>query len=672
MADKKKIKEEIDRLREELELHNHHYYVLDNPQITDAEYDGLMKKLMALEAEYPEFESPLSPTKRVGGEVLSGFTKITHETPLLSLDNAFSAEDLREFDKRIKKEISGDVSYVVEFKIDGLTVALKYVNGRLTSGATRGNGIEGEEVTNNVMTIKSIPLNLKSDESVDIVVRGEIFMPKSGFQKLNEMQTLMGKETFANPRNAAAGSLRQLDSKIAASRPLDIFVFEVITSSDHLALKTHFESFEKLKKMGFKMVTPVKFECIDDVIDYCNRMIDERHQLPFEIDGLVVKVNDFEQRRHLGTTAKSPRWAIAYKFPAELAETVINEIRIQVGRTGVLTPLAEFNPVRVAGSLISRATLHNKAYIAEKDIRVGDTVYIQKAGDVIPAVVSVKKEARPEGTLTYEFPKTCPICETNVIQIEGEAAIRCPNDECPAKIKRKLTHFVSRSAMNIDGVGESVIDMLIENDLIETIPDLYRLFEKREALIQIERLGEKSVENMLEAIELSKKNDLYRLIHGLGIPLIGEKAAKSLAQYFGNLDALMNADRETLTNISDFGEKMASSLMSAIKNTEFRDQIDQLKALGLDLKSEQRIDASGVFSGKTVVVTGTMLKYTRDEIKSIIESQGGKASGSVSKKTDMVVVGENAGSKEEKAKSLGIRIISEAEFDSIISENSGA
>ncbi len=314
-----KIKEEIERLRETLEQHNYNYYVLDRPQITDSEYDALMKKLLSLEAEFPEFDSPLSPTKRVGGEVLSGFTKITHETPLLSLDNAFNADDLREFDKRIKKEISGDVSYVVEFKIDGLTVALKYVNGRLTSGATRGNGIEGEEVTNNVMTIKSIPLNLKAEENVDIVVRGEIFMPKSGFQKLNEMQTLMGKETFANPRNAAAGSLRQLDSKVAASRPLDIFVFEVITSSENLSLTTHFDSFEKLKKMGFKMVTPVKFDSIDEVVDYCNQMIDERHGLPFEIDGLVVKVNDFEQRRQLGSTAKSPRWAIAYKFPAELA-----------------------------------------------------------------------------------------------------------------------------------------------------------------------------------------------------------------------------------------------------------------------------------------------------------------------------------------------------------------
>lgn len=666
MKDDLTIRQEIESLRQELEQHNYNYYVLDKPEITDNEYDTLMKALKELEAQYPEYDSPLSPTKRVGGEVLEGFTKITHDTPLLSLDNAFNAADLREFDKRVKKEVTGEISYVVEYKIDGLTVALKYVENILVTGATRGNGVVGEEVTNNVKTIKSIPLKLNSDLPVDLVVRGEVFMPKRGFQKLNETQTLMGKEVFANPRNAAAGSLRQLDSKIAASRPLDIFVFEVISGSQNLALTSHFESFEKLKAMGFKMVTPVKFNDIESVIQYCDQMVEERHQLSFEIDGLVIKVDDFEQRRHLGVTVKSPKWAIAYKFPAELAETVINEIRVQVGRTGVLTPLAEFNPVKVAGSVISRATLHNKAYIAEKDIRVGDTVYIQKAGDVIPAVVSVKLDQRPDETKAYEFPKSCPICETAVIQIEGEAAVRCPNEECPAKIKRKLTHFVSRSAMNIDGVGESVIDTLIENDLIENIPDLYCLSEKREALIAIERLGEKSVENMLVAIEQSKQNDLYRLIHGLGIPLIGEKAAKSLAQHFGSLAELLKADFETLRNISDFGDKMANSLLSALSNSEFKEQIERLRALGVDLRSEQRIDQEGVFAGKTVVVTGTMQKYTRDEIKSIIESQGGKASGSVSKKTDMVVAGENAGSKEEKAKSLGIRIISEAEFDDIL------
>ncbi len=666
MKEDLKIGQKIESLRQQLEQHNYNYYVLDKPEITDNEYDMLMKALKELEAQYPEFDSPHSPTKRVGGEVLEGFTKITHDIPLLSLDNAFNAEDLREFDKRVKKEVNGEVSYVVEFKIDGLTVALKYVEGTLVTGATRGNGVVGEEVTNNVRTIKSIPLKLKTEEAVDLVVRGEVFMPKIGFKKLNETQILMGKEAFANPRNAAAGSLRQLDSKIAASRPLDIFVFEVISSSQNLSLTSHFESFEKLRSMGFKMVTPVKFDEIESVIRYCDQMIEERHQLPFEIDGLVVKVDNFEQRRHLGVTAKSPKWAIAYKFPAELAETIITEIRVQVGRTGVLTPLAEFNPVRVAGSLISRATLHNKAYIAEKDIRIGDTVYIQKAGDVIPAVVSVKMDQRPDETEVYEFPVTCPICGTKVIQIEGEAAVRCPNEACPAKIKRKLAHFVSRNAMNIDGVGESVIDTLIEHNLIENIPDLYCLSERRDALIAIERLGEKSVENMLEAIEQSKNNDLYRLIHGLGIPLIGEKAAKSLAQYFGSLDELLKADFETLTHISDFGDKMANSLLNTLSDVEFKAQLERLKTLGVDLKSAQTIDQEGVFSGKTVVVTGTMQKYTRDEIKSIIESQGGKASGSVSKKTDIVVAGENAGSKEEKAKSLGIRIISEAEFDAIL------
>ncbi len=662
----KAAEQEIEKLRKELEYHNHRYYVLDKPEITDGEYDQLMKQLKTLEADFPELDSELSPSKRVGGAVLDSFVKIPHEIPLLSLDNAFNAEDLREFDRRIQRELGRDVSYAVEYKIDGLTVALKYENGKLVTGATRGDGVIGEDVTSNVKTIRSIPLVLSGNQLVNLTVRGEVFIPKKGFEKLNETQILSGKEAFANPRNAAAGSLRQLDSKIAASRPLDIFVFEIVSQDRTLNLESHIEAYQALKALGFKLVTPKTCETIEAVIAYCEEMKEQRHELPFEIDGLVIKVNDFNQRRQLGVTVKSPRWAIAYKFPAELAETVVREIRVQVGRTGVLTPLAEFDPVKVAGSVISRATLHNKAFIEEKNIRVGDTVLIQKAGDVIPAVVNVVLEKRPEDTHPYEFPNKCPICDTAVIQIEGEAAIRCPNEECPAKIKRKLTHFVSRPAMNIDGVGESVVDMLIENDFIETIPDLYRLHGQRESLIGLDRMGEKSVDNMIAAIEASKSNDLYRLIHGLGIPLIGEKAAKSLATYFGSLESLLSAEYEQIVGLSDFGDKMAQSLISYLSRSENKDLLKELISLGVNPVSAQKVDVNGILSGKTVVVTGTLTQYGREEIKLLIEQLGGKASGSVSKKTDFVIVGENAGSKATKAQELGIPILTEAEFEEMI------
>lgn len=662
----KSIEKKIESIREELEKHNHQYYVLDAPTITDAEYDALMQSLMLLEKEYPEYDSPLSPSHRVGGAVLSNFEKVTHTVPLLSLDNAYNEEGLLEFDKRVQKEIQDEISYVVEYKIDGLSVAVQFEEGVFKRGATRGDGEVGENVTENVKTIRSIPLRLKDPVTVEI--RGEVFIPKKGFVSLNEQQTLQGKEAFANPRNAAAGSLRQLDSKIAASRPLDIFIFDVLNGVEAYDIHTQVETFEWLNRLGFKTAPAKRFDSMADVVSYCNKMADKRHDLPYEIDGLVVKVNSFDHRRQLGYTAKSPRWAIAYKFPAEMAQTTIRSIEVQVGRTGVITPLAVFDPVKVAGSIIAKATLHNQDFINEKDIRVGDSVWVQKAGDVIPAVVRVELSKRPEDSEPFKMPEQCPICGSATLRKPGEAALRCTNETCPAKIERALTHFVSRTAMNIDGVGEALIETLIENKYIEDISDLYALQTHEESLAQIERLGEKSVKNILEAIEKSKSNDLHRLLSGLGIPHIGEKASKTLAASFGSINALMNATYEQLVEIDEIGDKMAQSILHYFALEPIKKMIKKLELYGVNMLSELNAVQSGMFSGKTFVVTGTLAKYTRDEIKTIIESEGGKVSGSVSKKTDFVVSGDNPGSKVDKAKTLGVPILDEEAFEAMRNE----
>ncbi len=659
-----KIKEQISALRKEIENHNYAYYVLDRPSLTDGEYDLLMRELITLEQEHPELDDPLSPSHRVGGSVLSAFQKVPHNTPLLSLDNAYNAKELADFDRRVRKEAAGELEYVVEYKIDGLSVAILYENGVFKRGATRGDGTIGEDVSENVKTIRSVPLRLK--ESVNLEVRGEIFIPKKGFISLNEQQTLLGKESFANPRNAAAGSLRQLDSKIAASRPLDIFVFDVLSSALDYGLHSQVETFEWLNTLGFKTAPSKRFTSMDDVIEYCDQMIDERHGLPFEIDGLVIKVSPFEIREQLGSTAKSPRWAIAYKFPAEMATTVIKDIQVQVGRTGVITPLAIFEPVKVAGSVIGKATLHNQDYINEKDIRIGDTVWVQKAGDVIPAVVRVDLTKRPDVSDPFRLPEQCPICGTETVRVEGESALRCLNEMCPAKIKRALEHFVSRNAMNIDGVGEALIETLIEAGLIKDLADLYTLKEHSETIMNMDRFGEKSVSNMLEAIENSKSNDLHRLIAGFGIPLIGEKAAKTLAKAFKDMDGLMNATYDELVSTEEIGDKMALSILRYFGSDEIKIMIERLRAMGLNMTSFSTETADCVFSGKTIVVTGTLTRYTRDSIKALIEENGGKVSGSVSKKTDFVVVGENAGSKADKADALGVPMISEDDFDKML------
>lgn len=664
MIMKEKIEDQILVLKKKIEQHNYAYYVLDRPSITDGEYDLLMRALCALEEEHPELDDPLSPSHRVGGSVLSAFQKVAHNTPLLSLDNAYNAKELIDFDRRVRKEAEGELEYVVEYKIDGLSVAISYENGVFKRGATRGDGTTGEDVSENVKTIRSVPLRL--NKPVNLEVRGEIFIPKKGFISLNEQQTLQGKESFANPRNAAAGSLRQLDSKIAASRPLDIFVFDVLSSALDYGLHSQVETFEWLNSLGFKTAPSKRFTSMEAVVEYCDQMIDERHGLPFEIDGLVIKVSPFEIREQLGSTAKSPRWAIAYKFPAEMATTVIKSIQVQVGRTGVITPLAIFEPVKVAGSVIGKATLHNQDYINEKDIRVGDTVWVQKAGDVIPAVVRVDLTKRPENNEPFRLPEQCPICGTETVRVDGESALRCLNEMCPAKIKRALEHFVSRNAMNIEGVGEALIETLIEAGLIKDLSDLYTLEQHSETMRNMERFGEKSVSNMLDAIEKSKSNDLHRLIAGFGIPLIGEKAAKTLARAFRTMDGLMNATYDELIATEEIGDKMALSIQRYFGSDEISMMIERLKTLGLNMTSFNTETADGVFGGKTIVVTGTLSRYSRDSIKALIEENGGKVSGSVSKKTDFVVVGENAGSKADKASSLGVPMISEDDFDKML------
>lgn len=664
MSMSKEIISRIEQLRSSIDQLNKAYYAYDSPIAQDYEYDAMMNELKALEASYPEYDDPNSPTRRVGGAVLDIFQKVVHTNPLLSLDNAYDASDLMAFDSRIRKELGEGVEYTVEYKIDGLTVALLYENGRLVRGATRGDGVTGEDVTENVKTIRSLPLSISHEGTLE--VRGEVFLSKESFVVLNDKQNLLGKAPFANPRNAAAGSLRQLDSKIAASRGLDVFVFDILTGAEALEVKNQEEAFSKLGNWGFKTANLEKFDAMEDVVSYTDKIAEIRHDLPYEIDGLVIKVNALQQRNRLGSTAKSPRWAIAYKFPAELASTVIQDIQVQVGRTGVITPLAIFEPVLVAGSTISKATLHNQDYIDEKDIRIGDTVFVQKAGDVIPAVVSVDVSKRPEGTVRFSLPLQCPICGTETVRRAGEAAIRCTNENCPAKLKRLLMHFVSRTAMNIDGFGEALVEQFIDKGLIESIADIYTLHVHSEKLKTLEGFGEKSVTKLLNAIEASKSNDYYRLIIGLGIPLIGEKAAKTLAKHYPEMSMLMTASAESLTSIDEIGEKMAMSLLQYFSQNDSIRLIEQLKISGVRMTSSQKIEQGGKLQGMTVVVTGTLLKYSRDGIKEIIEKNGGKAAGSVSAKTSFVVVGENAGSKAEKAVQLGIKILTEDGFEALL------
>jgi len=660
------IEKRILELREILNYHSHKYYVEDAPEISDFEYDELYRELEKLEQERPDLITPDSPTQRIGGKPLEGFKKAVHAVQMQSLSDVFSREELLAFDRRVREAVGDDVEYVVEKKIDGLSVSLVYENGVFTRGATRGDGLVGEDVTQNLKTIRTIPLRLKRDLPL-LEVRGEVFISKKDFIKINEEQEAAGQQLFANPRNAAAGSLRQLDPKVTSQRKLDIFVFN-IQRIEGQSFKTHSETLEFLKELGFKTSPGYKVcKDINAVWEEINRIGEERGEIDFEIDGAVVKVNSLEQREILGSTIKAPRWAVAYKYPAEVKETVVKKITVNVGRTGVLTPIAIFDPVRLAGSTVSRATLHNMDYIKEKDIRIGDTVRIRKAGDIIPEVVDVVFEKRSGNETEFNMPEQCPVCGADVVREEGEAAYRCTGIECSAQLYRKIVHFASRDAMNIEGLGPAIIEVLLEKGLIKEIADLYYLHKEKETLVNIERMGKKSVENLLASIEKSKQNNIDRLIFGFGIRHIGLRAAQLLSENFESLDALMNASAEDIMAIPEFGEKMAKSVEQFFRQKQNRDTVEKLKAAGVNTVSfgKKKIKDNR-FEGKTFVLTGTLPSFTRKEAEEIIKSFGGKTSGSVSKKTDYVLAGEDAGSKLQKAKELGIEIIDEDKFRKMI------
>ncbi len=653
------VKSRIDALVEELNEHNYRYNVLDNPVISDFEFDKKLEDLNKLEEENPQYKRQDSPTQRVGAEPLKSFSQVTHRIPMLSLDNSYSKEEIVDFDKRIKKIVGDDVEYVVEPKIDGLSVVLQYENGMFTKGATRGNGIVGENITQNLKTINTIPLLIPEKSPLDI--RGEVYIPKKRFIELNKMQEQMGGVIFANPRNAAAGSLRQLDSKITATRPLNIFIFN-IQYSENTSFQSHSQGFKYLKKQGFKTADHQICASVQDIVSACEHWEEKRGELSYDIDGLVVKVNNLEQRKLLGEKAKSPRWAISYKFKAEEAETTVKDIMVQVGRTGAVTPRAVLEPVRVAGSLVSYATLHNEDFVQEKDIKIGDHVVIHKAGDVIPEIVRVIKDKRTGNEVQFQMPAECPSCGRETVRIEDEAVLRCINKECPAQNLRGLIHFVSRDAMNIDGLGGALIEKLVDEGLVQDIADLYYL--KEEQLSPLEGMGDKSAQNLISAISESKNNDLSRLIFGLGIKLVGSKAAKLLANRFKTMDDFINAAYDEMIAIDEIGEKMTLSVLEFVKEERNLQLIEKLKEAGVNMTSvEKEVVTKEAFEGKTFVLTGTLQNYSRNEAKEIIENLGGKVSSSVSKKTDYVLAGEEAGSKLEKAMKLGVEVISEEDFE---------
>lgn len=660
-------KKRIHELKDKLNYHNYRYYVLDDPEISDYEYDMLMRELKKLEEENPEFKTLDSPTQRVGGQPLKEFNQVTHTVPLQSLQDVFSLDELKDWDTRVRNALDVAPLYVVELKIDGLSVALLYEDGSFVRGATRGDGSVGEDVTQNLRTIKSIPL--KIDDNNLLEVRGEVYISKKGFEELNEKREEAAQPLFANPRNAAAGSLRQLDSKITAERPLDIFVFNV-QRYEGGSFVTHIDGLEKLKSLGFK-VSPKRVLCndIDEVYRVISEMGDMRGELPFEIDGVVVKVNLLSQREILGSTSKTPRWAVAYKFPAEQKKTKLKDIVINVGRTGALTPMAILEPVRIAGSTVSKTTLHNEDYIKDKDIRIGDSVIIQKAGDVIPEVVESVKDDRSGDETVFSMPSACPSCGSPVEREEGEAAVRCTNFSCPAQQRRAIQHFVSRDAMNIEGLGPQIIALLLDNGLINDSADLYYL--KYEDVLKLERMGEKSAQNLLNAIDKTKDNDLDRLINAMGIRYVGQKAAKNLSKHFGSMDKIMGASIDDLLQVEEIGGKMADTVFDFFRNSRNIEFVEKLKAAGVNMISKSADSTkTQVFAGMTFVLTGTLSKYKRDEAAGIIESLGGKVSGSVSKKTTYVLAGEEAGSKLTKAEQLGVRIIDEDEFEALTKHDS--
>ena len=651
---------EIEELTRELEEANRLYYVLDAPTMEDYEYDKKLRRLEELEAQYPEFASPLSPTKRVGGEALSRFEKVEHAVPLESLQDVFSEEEVGEFDRRLRETVR-DAAYSVEPKVDGLSVALEYRDGVFVRGATRGDGRIGEDVTENLKTIRSIPLRI-DDAPSRLIVRGEVFMPREVFEKLNAAREEAGKSLFANPRNAAAGSLRQLDPSIAAERRLDILIFN-LQLAEGIEFQTHAQTLDYLKQRHFKVIPYQLCATAAEATEEIRRIGQERYGYSFDIDGAVVKLNNLADRALLGSTAKFPRWACAYKYPPEIRETVLEDIVVQVGRTGVLTPKAVVRPVRLAGTTVTNATLHNQDFITEKDIRIGDTVKIRKAGEIIPEILSVETEKRPVGTSPYRLPSLCPVCGAPVERDPDGAALRCTGAECPAQLSRNIAHFVSRNAMDIDGLGDAIVEQLITMGAVRSPADIY--FLTLDELKSLWKSGSKAAQKLLAAIESSKNNDLSRLIFALGIRQVGEKAAKVLAKTFGSLDALMQATQEELTQIRDIGAVTAENIVSWFASPQSRHLISRLREAGVNFESSA-VQDDGRFAGMTFVLTGALSLFTRDEATEKIEAHGGKAAGSVSKKTTYLVAGENAGSKLKKANELGIPVLSEQEFLSML------
>ena len=681
---KKDAGKRIKELKEITSYHAKKYYDDDNPEISDFEYDMLMLELRNLEKEFPEFITSDSLTQHVGGNVKEGFEKVEHEVPLQSLQDIFDFEELYAFDERVrkaleketeledgqieffedenKKEKKLNLEYVVETKIDGLSVSLEYKKGNFVRGATRGNGLVGEDITENLKTIKNIPKKLK--EPIDITVRGEVFIGKKEFDEMNEERESNEEPLFANARNAAAGSLRQLDSRITASRPLDIYIFNV-QKSDTVSFTSHIESLEYLEKIGFN-VNPVKVKCesVEEVIKEIEKIGENREDLSFGIDGAVIKVDNLEQREVLGTNYKTPKWAIAYKYPPEQKETILKEIAFQVGRTGAITPMAILEPVKVAGSTISKTTLHNEDFIKEKDLRVGDIVIIQKAGDVIPEVVGVRKDRRTGNEPEFKMLDKCPVCGADAVREEGEAAVRCIGIECPAKQYRNILHFVSREAMNIKGLGDSIIEELLNRKLISNIADLYNL--KLDDIASLKKNGKKFAQNLIDSLNESKNNEFYRLINGLGIRHIGVKAAKQLAKRYKSIDELKNATYESLLEIDDMGEIMAKSVYEFFSQEQTQDLIEKFKSYGINMNEESDENSDNRFEGMIFVLTGGLENYSRKEAEDIIEKFGGKTSSSVSKKTSYVLAGEDSGSKLVKAQSLGVTVITEQDFINMI------
>lgn len=655
------IQNRVKALHDLLNQYGYEYYVQDNPSVPDSEYDKLLRELIDIEEAHPELKSPDSPTVRVGGEVQSSFEKVNHDTPMLSLGNAFNEQELRRFDQRIREQV-GKVEYMCELKIDGLAVSLKYVDGRFVQGLTRGDGTTGEDITENLRTIHAIPL--KINEPLSFEVRGEAYMPRSSFIRLNEEKEKNDEQPFANPRNAAAGSLRQLDPKLAAKRKLSVFLYSVNDFTDFKAT-TQSGALDELDRLGFKTNHErARVDDIEGVLAYIEKWTNQREQLPYDIDGIVIKVNDIEQQDEMGYTQKSPRWAIAYKFPAEEVVTTLQDIELSIGRTGVVTPTAILNPVRVAGTTVSRASLHNEDLIRERDIRIGDSVVVKKAGDIIPEVVRSITERRPEGTSPYSMPTHCPSCGHELVRIEGEVALRCINPKCQAQLVEGLIHFVSRQAMNIDGLGSKIIQQLYHHEVIKDVADIFYLTE--DDLLPLERMGSKKVDNLLKAIDDAKANSLEHLLFGLGIRHLGVKASQVLAEKYETMDRLLEVTEEELISIHDIGDKLAQSVVTYLENEDIKALIEKLKNKDVNMVyngiKTSDIEGHPDFKDKTIVLTGKLQQLTRKEASAWLELQGAKVTSSVTKNTDLVIAGEDAGSKLTKAEKFGTEIWTEEQF----------